>query len=82
MKLKKPDVMTELWDVKDRLSQEARQDVGAYCARVTNEARKKGFLLISSIPERMETIRSKAVAESHTPLGPTRIESGCHTIGV
>ena len=36
-----PDIMTELWSVKDRLSQEARQDLKAYCKHVTNEARKK-----------------------------------------
>ena len=67
--MNEPDIMTELWSVKDRLSQEARQDLKAYCKRVTNEARKKGFVLISSIPERMETIRPKAVAESRSSYG-------------
>jgi len=67
--MNKPDIMTELWDVKDRLSEEARQDLAAYCKRITTAARKKGFVLISSIPERMETIRPRAVAEDHTKYG-------------
>jgi len=71
--MNKPDIMTELWSVKDRLSQEARQDLKAYCKRITNEAHKKGFVLISSIPERMESIRPKAVAEFRSSYGSNDI---------
>ena len=63
------DVMTELWDVKDRLSKEAGQDVVAYCHRLTTEARKKGFMVIASIPDQTEKSHTRAVAESEETYG-------------
>jgi hypothetical protein len=67
--MKEPDVMTELWDTKDRLSKEARQDIVAYCNRLTAEARKKGFMLISSILDQTERSHIRAVAESQENYG-------------
>ncbi len=67
--MNEPDVMTELWDAKDRLSEEARQDIVAYCNRLTTEARKKGFMLVSSIPDQTETSHTRAVAESQEHYG-------------
>lgn len=61
-----PDVMTELWSIKDRLSQQARRDIESYCKKISDRAREKGFTLLSSIPSRIETGGYRAVAEPHT----------------
>ena len=67
--MNEPDVMRELWNIKARLSREARQDLAAYCNRLTIEARKNGFMLISSVPDRIENTHSRAVAESKETYG-------------
>ena len=41
------EIMKELWEVKDKLSEEAGRDTNAFCKRLNEESIAKGFRLVN-----------------------------------
>jgi hypothetical protein len=41
------EIMEELWRIKDELSNEAGDDMNAYCRQLNEKALAQGFILVS-----------------------------------
>ena len=57
------DILEELWTIKDKLSEEASNNLYDYCKKINTAAKKEGFTLVKSISSGKNTL---AVAEETT----------------